>query len=108
MIAICRVPAFAVVLLVTAISANAYTIKYKYQEQGDEDFPVTDFPSNNYYGEGDMPPYDDETNVEPVLRLVDADGTNRYYDLQGRRIADGQRPSAKGIYITNGRKVVIK
>lgn len=28
MIAICRVPAFAVVLLVTAISANAYTIKY--------------------------------------------------------------------------------
>ena len=87
---------------------NAYTIKYKYQEQGDEDFPVTDFPSNNYYGEGDMPPYDDETNVEPVLRLVDADGTNRYYDLQGRRIADGQRPSAKGIYITNGRQVVIK
>ena len=29
---------------------------------------------------------------------------NRYYDLQGRRLA---RP-VKGIYIVNGRKVVIK
>ena len=55
-----------------------------------------------------MPPYDDETGVEPVLRLVDADGTSKYYDLQGRPLADGQRPSAPGIYITNGRKVVKK
>ena len=55
-----------------------------------------------------MPPYGDETGVEPVLRLVDADGTSQYYDLQGRRISDGQRPSAKGIYIPNGRQVVIK
>lgn len=87
---------------------NAYNIKYQYQEQGEEDFPVTDFPTNNYNSEGDMPPYDDETGVEPVLRLVDADGTSQYYDLQGRRIANGHKPSAKGIYITNGRQVVIK
>lgn len=87
---------------------NAYNIKYQYQEQGEGDFPVTDFPSNNYNDEGDMPPYGDETGVEPVLRLVDADGTSQYYDLQGRRIANGHKPSAKGIYITNGRQVVIK
>ena len=87
---------------------NAYNIKYQYQEQGDEHRPVTDFPTNNYNGEDDMPPYDDETGVEPVLRLVDTDGTSQYYDLQGRRIADGQKPSAKGIYITNGRKVIKK
>ena len=98
---------------------NAYNIKYQYQEQGDEQRPVTDFPTNNYNGEDDMPPYDDETGVEPVLRLVDADGTSQYYDLQGRKLGSTfnvqrsmfnvQRSTLKkGIYITNGRKVVIK
>ena len=31
-----------------------------------------------------------------------------WYDLQGRKIANGQKPKAKGLYIVNGRKVVIK
>ena len=31
-----------------------------------------------------------------------------FYDLQGRRIANGQQPTAKGLYIVNGRKVVVK
>ena len=84
---------------------NAYNIKYQYQEQGDEESPVTDFPANNYSGEGSMPPYSDETGVEPVLRLVDADGTSHYYDLQGRRIPNSQKPKAKGIYIYKGKKV---
>ena len=30
------------------------------------------------------------------------------YDLQGRRVANGQKPTAKGLYIVNGKKVVIK
>ena len=30
------------------------------------------------------------------------------YDLQGRRMANGQKPTAKGIYIHNGKKVVIR
>ena len=33
---------------------------------------------------------------------------NSWYDLQGRRIANGQKPTAKGLYIYNGHKVVIK
>ena len=28
------------------------------------------------------------------------------YDLQGRKIANGQMPKAKGLYINNGRKVL--
>ena len=28
------------------------------------------------------------------------------YDLQGRKIANGQKPKAKGLYINNGRKVL--
>ena len=31
-----------------------------------------------------------------------------WYDMQGRRIANGQKPKAKGLYIVNGNKVVIK
>lgn len=31
-----------------------------------------------------------------------------FYDLQGRRVANGQQPTAKGLYIVNGRKVVVK
>ena len=31
-----------------------------------------------------------------------------WYDLQGRRIANGQKPTAKGVYINNGKKIVIK
>ena len=33
---------------------------------------------------------------------------NHYYDLQGRRVAHGQQPTAKGLYIVNGKKIVIK
>ena len=31
-----------------------------------------------------------------------------WYDLQGRRVANGQKPAAKGLYIRNGKKEIIK
>ena len=45
-------------------------------------------------------------NATGIDRIVttDLDGTERWYDLSGRRIAT----PAKGIYINNGRKVVVK
>ena len=30
------------------------------------------------------------------------------YDLQGRKIANGQQPMSKGLYIVNGKKVAVK
>ena len=36
------------------------------------------------------------------------EGSDYWYTLDGRRIANGQKPTAKGLYIVNGRKVVIK
>ena len=33
---------------------------------------------------------------------------NSWYTIDGRRIANGQKPTAKGLYIVNGKKVVIK
>ena len=40
--------------------------------------------------------------IEPVIRTIDSDGTERVFDLSGRRI-DG---NVKGIVIRNGQKVV--
>ena len=48
--------------------------------------------------------YDEATGIYS-LRTVDRDGTERYYDLNGRRIDD---PKTTGIYIHNGRKEVLK
>ena len=39
------------------------------------------------------------------LRAAIADGTAQVYDLQGRRVVN---PSARGIYIVNGTKIVVK
>ena len=43
------------------------------------------------------------TEIAPVAKVAKG-----IYDLQGRRIANGQKPTTKGIYIINGKKVVIK
>ena len=42
------------------------------------------------------------TAIEPVVRTIDRDGTEQYFDLSGRRI----NGNAKGIVIKNGRKFV--
>jgi hypothetical protein len=42
------------------------------------------------------------TAIEPVVRTIDADGTERVFDLSGRRINGTQ----KGIYIQNGKKYI--
>ncbi len=45
-----------------------------------------------------------------VKGIEDAQGKidGIWYDLNGRKIANGQKPTAKGIYLNNGRKVVVK
>ena len=43
----------------------------------------------------------------PVIVTLEGDA-GAWYDLQGRRIANSQKPKAKGLYINNGRKTVIK
>ena len=47
---------------------------------------------------------DDATGIQNIL-TVDRDGTERWYDLNGRRI---DQPTKKGIYINNGKKVIKK
>ena len=49
--------------------------------------------------------FGDDTTGLQYIRTTDADGTEQWYDLQGRRI---ERPTQKGMYIHNGRKEVRK
>jgi hypothetical protein len=51
---------------------------------------------------------DDTTGVEELKngKMEEWKSYDSYYDLQGRRL-QGQ-PTQKGVYIVNGRKVVIK
>ena len=50
---------------------------------------------------------DDATSISEMAKWRNGEN-EKFYDLQGRKIANSQKPTAKGIYIVNGRKVVIK
>ena len=48
---------------------------------------------------------DDATGIEGNRAVAD-EADEQWFDLQGRRLE--QKPTKKGIYILNGRKVVVK
>ena len=48
---------------------------------------------------------DETTAIAPVVRTIDADGTERYYDMSGRQL--NGKPQ-KGMYIHNGKKHINK
>lgn len=48
---------------------------------------------------------DDNATAIKYIRTQNIDGTERYFDLNGRRI---EKPVTKGIYIHNGKKEVLK
>lgn len=54
--------------------------------------------------EGNIP-YSTPTSIQPTIRTIDADGTSRYFDLQGRML-NGQPD--KGLYIKDGKKFIIR
>jgi hypothetical protein len=51
--------------------------------------------------------FDSGTNIYNIDDLK-FDNENATYDLSGRKIANGQQPTAKGIYIVNGKKIAVK
>ena len=58
--------------------------------------------------DGDEDDNNEATGIKTTnyTNLTNYDGA--WYSLDGRKIANGQKPTAKGVYIHNGRKVVIK
>ena len=75
----------------------AFTTKFVYQENGEEDTEIQNFPAGSFEGDND---YTDETTGIGTIHTIDSDGTHRYYDMQGRQLR--QRP-AKGLYIEDGK-----
>jgi len=57
----------------------------------------------NILYEPDIPtPVATPTGIQPTIKTIEADGTSRYFDLQGRML--NGKPD-KGLYIHNGKKV---
>ena len=60
----------------------------------------------NILYDADIPtPSGSSTDIQPTIKAIDADGTSRYFDLQGRQL--NGKPE-KGAYIEDGKKVIIK
>ena len=74
--------------------------KYIHTENGVESGDVADFPADEFDSDGE---FGEATGISPVIQTIDADGTEHYYDLQGRQL--NGKPN-KGIYIYKGKKVV--
>ena len=51
---------------------------------------------------------DGTSGIEEVSQQPIANSQQPSYTLDGRRIANGQQPTAKGLYIVNGKKHVVK
>ena len=56
-------------------------------------------------GNGIESGFDETTGISDVQRTEPEDG-NSWYDLNGRKLS--QKPTQKGVYIKNGKKVIIK
>ena len=71
-------------------------------QQGTSTSEKSSFENLGY--EGNIPYNQDATSViQPTIRAIDADGTSRYFDLQGRML---NGTPVKGLYINNGKKVI--
>ena len=97
----------------TSESSNVYVLANKEEGVGFYRWTGGLLGSGRVYLPGDTSAlsnflgFDDETtgikSIENGKLIID-----NYYDLSGRRIANGQKPTAKGVYIVNGKKVIIK
>ena len=80
-----------------------YDTKFTVLEAGGDPSEIWLSLPEGYEGDVD---YEGTMDIQPTIHTIDADGTDTYYDLQGRRISNGQKPTAKGIYINNGNKII--
>ena len=75
--------------------------------------PAMDEPVNNIFTSDDLVPVrfsdiTDESELTGVKEVIEVNEVNddSWYDLNGRKLSG--KPATKGVYIQNGRKVVIK
>ena len=82
------------------LGRNAYAIVFKQYVAGSEDDPIVDFPTDGYEPDSDFSGYDDSVGI---IHVIDDNGSHQYFDLQGRALSS---PPQKGVYISNGKKII--
>lgn len=89
------------------IESNSLSAVFKLWVQGDSDEnSITSFPSDLFVADSDFSNYDDDgtgINESALAPIVDEEA---WFALNGRKL-DG-KPQAKGLYINNGKKIVIR
>ena len=91
------------------LQKNVLTVSYTKGGPGidGDESEVSEFPADDFEADADFSGYDDdvETDVR-TIRTIEADGSSRYFDMNGRYLGT-QVPTQHGVYIRNNKIVVI-
>ncbi|MBR1668130.1 MAG: leucine-rich repeat protein [Bacteroidaceae bacterium] len=85
--------------------ANAYTAMEESHRRSAERRNIVDFPDETVAQLYGLSLTVESTSGVQTVTVNAADDTSRWYDLQGRPI---EQPTKRGLYIHNGRKVMVK
>ena len=96
-------PAYRAMFCATDLmTADKLTTKYQLDANGEEEEDRSLPAPNSYQGDNDG----EATGIAPVIHTIDRDGTERWFDLNGRQLKG--KPTKKGVYIHRGKKQVVK
>lgn len=96
-------PAFRAMFCATdQMTADKLTTKYQLDANGEEEEDRSLPAPDSYQGDNDG----EATGIAPVIHTIDLDGTERWFDLNGRQLSG--KPTKKGVYIHRGKKQVVK
>ena len=96
-------PAFRAMFCATDLmTADKLTTKYQLDANGEEEEDRSLPAPDSYQGDNDG----EATGIAPVIHTIDCDGTERWFDLNGRQLSG--KPTKKGVYIHRGKKQVVK
>lgn len=84
--------------IIAQMLPTQYQLDANGKEEEDRSLPAPD----SYQGDNDG----EATGIAPVIHTIDLDGTERWFDLNGRQL--NGKPTKKGVYIHRGKKQVVK
>ena len=86
---------------------NNYNSVFKQWVAGDNEDPITPFPSDFFTADTDFTNYvDDATGINDARSSMPNNHSDVWFTMDGRKL--NGMPQAKGLYIYKGRKIVIK
>ena len=84
--------------IIAQMLPTQYQLDANGEDEVDRNLPAPD----SYQGDNDG----EATGIAPVIHTIDRDGTERWFDLNGRQLSG--KPTKKGVYIHRGKKQVVK